>query len=76
MRLDNTDKKLLGLLQIEFPLTAKPYVDLGLNLGIAEAEVIQRIGQLKLKGLIRQISPVLDAGRLGYKTTLVAMRIA
>ncbi|MFC1989329.1 Lrp/AsnC family transcriptional regulator [Chloroflexota bacterium] len=76
MRLDNTNKKLLGLLQIEFPLTGKPYASLGLNLGITEDEVIQRIGQLKLKGLVRQISPVLDARSIGYKTTLVAMRVA
>ncbi|MFC2052315.1 Lrp/AsnC family transcriptional regulator [Chloroflexota bacterium] len=76
MRLDSTDKKLLGLLQIEFPLTGKPYADFGLKLGISEDEVIQRIGQLKLKGLIRQISPVFDARRLGYKTTLAAMRVA
>ncbi|MFC2041255.1 AsnC family transcriptional regulator [Chloroflexota bacterium] len=76
MRLDSTDKKLLGLLQIEFPLTEKPYADLGVNLGITEDEVIRRIGHLKLKGLVRQLSPVFDARRLGYKTTLVAMRVA
>jgi DNA-binding Lrp family transcriptional regulator len=30
---------------------------------------------LKVNGLIRQISPVFDAGSLGYRTTLVAMRV-
>ena len=76
MRLDSIDKKLLSLLQTKFPLTKKPYAELGLSLGIAEDEVIQRIGQLKVNGLIRQISPVFDAGSLGYRTTLVAMRVA
>jgi DNA-binding Lrp family transcriptional regulator len=31
---------------------------------------------LKAAGVIRQIGPVLDARNLGYKTTLVAMRVA
>ena len=76
MRLDSVDQKLLGLLQARFPLTSKPYAELGLSLGVAEDEVIHRIEEMKNKGLIRQISPVLDARRLGYKTTLVAMRVA
>ncbi len=75
MRLDSIDQRLLGLLQAKFPLTAEPYTELGLSLGVAEGEVIHRIEQMKSKGLVRQISPVLDARRLGYKTTLVAMRV-
>jgi len=75
MRLDSIDQRLLGTLQAKFPLTVKPYVDIGLNLGIPESEVIGRIDQMKMKGLVRQISPVLDAGCLGYKATLIAMRV-
>jgi DNA-binding Lrp family transcriptional regulator len=56
-------------------LTSKPYGEIGLVLGIAEDKVIRRIDQMKKKGLVRQISPVLDARRLGYKTTLVAMGV-
>ncbi len=76
MHLDSIDKKLLNLVQAEFPLTREPYADLGAQLGIDRDEVIRHIEQLKAKGLIRQISPVLDARRLGYQTTLVAMRVA
>lgn len=76
MHLDSVAQKLLGLLQARFPLTSKPYADLGLSLGVAEDEIIHRIEEMKTKGLIRQISPVLDARCLGYKTTLVAMRVA
>ena len=75
LRLDSVDQRLLGILQAKFPLTSKPYADIGLGLSVAEDEVIQRIDQMKKKGLVRQISPVLDARRLGYKTTLVAMRV-
>jgi len=76
MRLDGIDQKLLNLLQAKFPLTGAPYADLGLSLGIAEQEAIRRIEQLKARGFIRQIGPVFNAASLGYRTTLVAMRVA
>ena len=76
MRLNGIDQKLLNLLQAKFPLTREPYADLGLSLGIAEEAVIGRIEQLKATGLIRQIGPVFNAASLGYRTTLVAMRVA
>ena len=75
MGLDSIDRKLLGLLQTEFPLTPEPYNTLGSRMNIKEEEVILRIKLLKSKGIVRQISPVIDARRLGYHTTLVAMRI-
>jgi DNA-binding Lrp family transcriptional regulator len=75
MNLSSIDRKLFGLLQVEFPLTRHPYADLGSGLGIGEQEAIKRIGQLKAAGIIRQIGPVLDARSLGFKTTLVAMKV-
>ncbi len=74
--LDDIDLKLIGRLQAAFPLTREPYADLGLELGIDGAEVIHRIEGLKARGIVRQISPVLDARRLGYQSTLVAMKVA
>jgi DNA-binding Lrp family transcriptional regulator len=76
MKLDLTDRKLLNLLQAEFPLVAKPYDALGRRLGMSQEEVTSRIARLKAEGLVRQIGPVFDAASLGYKTTLVAMRVA
>lgn len=76
MRLDSTDKKLLNLIQADFPLTGKPYARLGQQLSIDEDEVIRRITVFKTDGIIRQISPVIDARSLGYRTTLVAMRVS
>lgn len=73
--LDDIDRKLFGLLQMEFPLTAEPYSELGLKLGITGNEVTGRIHKLKAGGLIREISPVLDGRKLGYQSTLAAMKI-
>ena len=73
--LDAVSQRLLGLLQSEFPVTPDPYEDLGAKLGIAGEEVIGRIEQMKTAGIVRLISPVLDARRLGYQSTLVALKI-
>jgi DNA-binding Lrp family transcriptional regulator len=72
---DITDRKLLNLVQAGFPLTPEPFAALGEKLGVSEQDVIDRIMRLKSEGLIRQLSPVIDGRRLGFQTTLVAMRV-
>jgi len=76
MQLDNNDRRLLNLIQTEFPLTREPFADLGQSLDTGVDEVIRRIERLKERGIIRLIGPVLDSRSLGYHTTLVAMKIA
>lgn len=75
MKIDNIDKKLLNILQSEFPLNREPFSLLGVSLGISGDEVIHRIEELKAKEIIRLIGPVLNPKRLGYRTTLVAARL-
>ena len=79
--LDETDQKLLNLMQTEVPLVERPYAELGRKLGVDEAEVLRRVKALKTgegekRGLIRQISAIFDSKSLGYQSTLVAARIA
>jgi DNA-binding Lrp family transcriptional regulator len=76
MQLDAIDRKLLNLMQMEFPLTGEPFTWIGKRLGTNVDEVIQRIVRLKSAGIIRMIGPVLDSRSLGYQTTLVGMKIA
>jgi len=75
MVLSTINQKILELLQTDFPITGKPYVEIGRQLGISEDDVIAKIGEQKATGLVRQIGPVVDATSLGYKTTLVAMSV-
>jgi len=75
MQLDDINRKLLNLIQTEFPLNMTPFTNLGVQLDIDPAEVLQRIEQLKANGIVRQIGPVMDARSLGYQTTLVAMKV-
>jgi DNA-binding Lrp family transcriptional regulator len=73
--LDNLDKRLLNVIQADFPLVSRPFQALGGLLSLAEAEVIDRIARLKKQRIIRQISAIFDTRSLGYKSSLVAMRV-
>lgn len=72
--LDRTDQELLNLIQVDFPVTSRPYASLGEKVGASEAEVIMRLGTLKDARIIRQISAIFDTRALGYKSSLVATR--
>jgi len=76
MNLNSLEPRLLDLIQAGFPLSGEPYADLGRLLGISQDEVMAHIRQLKAKGIVREIGPVLDSRRLGYQTTLVAMKVS
>ncbi len=72
--MDLTDRKILNIIQSSFPLVEKPFETIGKELDITEEEVIQRIGRLKKSNVVRQISAIFDSRKLGYKTSLVAMK--
>jgi len=73
--LDISDRRLLNLIQTEFPLTKEPFADLAQRLGASVDEIVQRITRLKELRIIRLIGPVMDSKSLGYHTTLVAMKV-
>ena len=72
--MDLTDRNILNVIQTRFPLVERPYAHIGEEVDLAEDEVIERIRELKSKNVVRQVSAIFDTRRLGYKTTLVAMR--
>ena len=71
--MDLIDRKFLNVIQSDFPLVDEPYREMGHRLDIAEEEVLGRLGALRDKNVVRQISAIFDTRRLGYKTSLVAM---
>jgi siroheme decarboxylase len=75
MVIEIIDKRLLNLVQREFPLDRYPYDVLGRALGVDGELVIRQLKSLKSQGIIRQISPVIDARRIGYQPTLVAAHV-
>jgi DNA-binding Lrp family transcriptional regulator len=73
--MDDIDRKLLNLIQEDFPVTAEPFAEAAGHLGIGEAEVRRRIRRLKGRGIIRRIGAVFDLRKLGFASTLCAARV-
>ncbi len=73
--LDEVDKKMLRILQKEFPLVEQPFLTVAEKCGIKEEEAIARIQKLKDNGLIRRIGAVFDGVALGRASTLCAARV-
>src|SRR5829696_8435951 len=73
--MDDLDKRLLNRIQSDFPLVARPFEELGLSLGLSEDKVVERMRALKAGRIIRQISAIFDTKSLGYRSSLVAMRV-
>lgn len=74
--LDGLDRRLLDLVQKEFPLTERPFLALGETLGVGEDEVIRRARRLRDQGIIRRIGPILDMRKLGCSGVLVALPVS
>lgn len=74
--MDEKDRRILKLIQESFPLSRMPFQKIASQTHIAEDECLNRIKSLKEKGIIREISGIFESRRLGYRSTLVAMKIA
>ena len=74
--MDDIDRKLLNEIQSDFPVTQKPYKDLGVRLSCSEDNILTRIKRLKREGIIRRIGGNFDSQRIGFTTTLCAARVS
>ena len=72
---DETDRKLLNLMQEDFPLTLAPFKDLAETLGITEDSVLDRIRRLKDADYIRRIGAVLDTETLSFVSCVCAVAV-
>jgi DNA-binding Lrp family transcriptional regulator len=73
--LDETDKKLLNLMQGSFALDPRPFARVGELAGVPEDEVMSRVQRLLDKRIIREITPIFDTRALGYRSMLVAAKV-
>jgi DNA-binding Lrp family transcriptional regulator len=76
LTLDAVDRQLLDVLQQAFPLVPAPFSALAQQVNLDEDEILARLQRLKEGGIIRQIGPIFDSRRLGYRSTLAAFRVA
>ncbi|PIP05987.1 MAG: Lrp/AsnC family transcriptional regulator [Syntrophobacterales bacterium CG_4_8_14_3_um_filter_49_14] len=73
--MDETDKKILNIIQTDFPVVAEPFKVIASMTGISEGESLARIKKLKDDGIIRRIGAVFDARKLGFASTLCAAKV-
>jgi len=74
--MDKTDRKILNIIQTEFPVEKEPFKFLGEAIGIIEDEALDRGKKLKERGIIRRIGAVFDTGKMGFASTLCAARVS
>ncbi len=73
--MDATDKKLITLIQADFPIVDRPYAAIGEKLGVSEDEAIGRVAAIMESGEIRRLGASFDSRRLGYTSTLCAAHV-
>ena len=73
--LDDTDRKLLNLLQGSFPLEPRPFARVAELAGLSEDDVLGRTQNLLDDRIIRQLTPIYDTRAFGYGSMLVAAKV-
>ena len=73
--MDAVDRKILNILQRNFPLVAEPFKAVAEKVGISEDDVLLRIKRMKQDGIIRRIGAVFDSRKLGFVSTLCAATV-
>lgn len=75
-RPDESDRRLLNVVQRELQLVSRPFQLVADELGTTELDVLARLRRWRdEEHVIRQISAIFDTRKLGYRSTLVAMQV-
>ncbi len=75
MVMDDTDRVIINEIQSDFPISIRPYLDLGNRLNLSESDVLKRVGRLKREGVIRRIGGNFNSRALGFTSTLCAAKV-
>jgi DNA-binding Lrp family transcriptional regulator len=73
--LDETDKRLMNLLQSSFPLDPEPFSLVASEAELELDDVLARTARLLDERIIREITPIFDTRALGYDSMLVAAKV-
>jgi siroheme decarboxylase len=73
--LDETDKRLMNLLQSSFPLDPEPFALVASEAELELDDVLARTRRLLGERIIREITPIFDTRALGYESMLVAAKV-
>lgn len=70
---DLIDKRLLRALADGLPLVSRPYAAMAARVGLAEDEVIRRLGRLIADGVVRRLGIVVRHRELGYRANAMVV---
>ncbi len=73
--MDDIDKRIINRVQSRFPIDERPFRVIAEQLGLGEAEVIERLKSLKEKGIIRRIGGNFRPEKVGFFSTLCAAKV-
>jgi DNA-binding Lrp family transcriptional regulator len=72
---DEVDRSILNEIQSDFPISSRPYHELGKRLSLSEKEVLDRVKVLKAEGIIRRIGGNFNSRMLNFTSTLCAAKV-
>jgi DNA-binding Lrp family transcriptional regulator len=70
--LDALDKKIIQILQDQFPLVERPYKHIGDQLNLTEDHILSRLKQLQAAGVTQKIGAVLDTSKIGQTAAFLS----
>lgn len=73
--MDDVDRAIVNEIQSDFPITPRPYHELGKRFQLSEAEVLERLKGLKAEGVIRRIGGNFNSKYLDFTSTLCAAKV-
>ncbi len=73
--LDDDDRKLMNILQSQFPLEPEPFAPVAEAAGLSLEDTLSRTQRLLDGRIIREITPIFDTRALGYESMLVAAKV-
>jgi DNA-binding Lrp family transcriptional regulator len=75
MTLDDIDRQILNLLQDGFPIAPHPYRMVADEMGLTEADLLERIAAMKDARIITRFGPFFDAAAMGGAFCLCAIAV-
>ncbi|MBS3916208.1 MAG: AsnC family transcriptional regulator [Sulfuritalea sp.] len=73
--MDEIDRSIINALQGGFPLSESPYREVAEQLGMAEAELIARLGRMLEDRTLTRFGPMFQVERLGGAFVLAALAV-
>lgn len=72
----SAESRIVNMIQRGIPLCHEPFKKIAESFSITEKEVMHTISSLRDEGIVRDISAIFSASKLGYSMSLVAFKLA